>query len=183
MQHLNDCLAKCDDSQYKNMKRISFRLLRSRTTQPSIRSAINFTPFEAGHGLRGKTVTEARANPRLQIIACRRGRGYTGARHNVGEIYFPPSLSNGQKACVCMTLNATPSGTVQAHECAQSQPVRRKIQDKGLQPGDRVYFYRPPSQHKFIRRGRKAKHLAHYHGPTGDTRQGRRTRQTAPSHP
>jgi hypothetical protein len=32
-------------------------------------SAINCTPFEAGHGLRARTTTEARASPRLQITA------------------------------------------------------------------------------------------------------------------
>jgi hypothetical protein len=31
--------------------------------------------------------------------------------------------------------------------------------------GDRVYFYRPPTQQEVIKRTRKAKHLAHYHGP------------------
>jgi hypothetical protein len=50
-----------------------------------------------------------------------------------------------------------------AHNLNQSGA---KILDEGLQPGDRVYFYRSPSQHEVIRRGRKAKHLAHYHGPT-----------------
>jgi murein L,D-transpeptidase YafK len=34
-----------------------------------------------------------------------------------------------------------------------------------LQIGDRVYFYRPPTQQEVISRTRKAKHLAHYHGP------------------
>jgi hypothetical protein len=34
-----------------------------------------------------------------------------------------------------------------------------------LQRGDRVYFYRPPTQQEVIKRTRKAKHLAHYHGP------------------
>ncbi len=40
-----------------------------------------------------------------------------------------------------------------------------RVEDKGLSPGDRVYFYRPPTQQEVVRRGRKAKHLAHYHGP------------------
>jgi hypothetical protein len=31
--------------------------------------------------------------------------------------------------------------------------------------GDKVYFYRPPTQQEVIKRTRKAKHLAHYHGP------------------
>ncbi len=34
-----------------------------------------------------------------------------------------------------------------------------------LQIGDRVYFYRPPTQQEVIKRTRKAKHLTHYHGP------------------
>jgi hypothetical protein len=49
-----------------------------------------------------------------------------------------------------------------AHNLNQSGA---KIPEKGLKQGDRVYFYRPPSQQEVIRRGRKAKHLAHYHGP------------------
>jgi hypothetical protein len=97
MQHLNGCLTKCEDSQYKNMKDFLPAIAFAHST--AFNSAINCTPFEAGHGLRAKTITEARANTRLQ-------------------------------------------------------------------QGDRVYFYRPPSQHEVIRRGRKAKHLAHYHGPT-----------------
>jgi hypothetical protein len=40
-----------------------------------------------------------------------------------------------------------------------------RVEDKGLSPGDRVYFYKPPTQQEVVRRGRKAKHLAHYHGP------------------
>ena len=35
MQHLNACLSKCDDSQYKNLRDF-LRLLRPRTIQPSI---------------------------------------------------------------------------------------------------------------------------------------------------
>ena len=34
-----------------------------------------------------------------------------------------------------------------------------------LQDGMEVYFYKPPSQHEVIKKGRKAKHLQHYHGP------------------
>jgi hypothetical protein len=29
----------------------------------------------------------------------------------------------------------------------------------------KVYFYKPPSQQEVSAKGRKAKHLAHYHGP------------------
>ena len=49
-----------------------------------------------------------------------------------------------------------------AHNLNQSGKV---ISDKPLQKGNRVYFYRPPSQQEVIKRGRKAKHLMHYQGP------------------
>ncbi len=34
-----------------------------------------------------------------------------------------------------------------------------------LQPGMKVYFYKASSQQEVSNKGRKAKHLAHYHGP------------------
>ncbi len=37
--------------------------------------------------------------------------------------------------------------------------------DSQLQPGMKVYFHKPPSQQEVSAKGRKAKHLAHYHGP------------------
>ncbi len=37
--------------------------------------------------------------------------------------------------------------------------------DKPLERGDRVYFYRPPSQQEVQCRGQKAKHLMDYQGP------------------
>ncbi len=49
MQHLNECLTKCDDSQYKNMKDFLPAIAFAHNT--AFNSAINCTPFEAGHGL------------------------------------------------------------------------------------------------------------------------------------
>jgi hypothetical protein len=49
-----------------------------------------------------------------------------------------------------------------AHNLNQSGRV---ISDTPLQPGDKVYFYKPPSQQEVQQRGRKAKHLMHYQGP------------------
>ena len=66
MQHLTACLTKCDDSQYKNIKDYLPAIAFAHNT--AFNSAINCSPFEAGHGLRARTITEARASPRLQII-------------------------------------------------------------------------------------------------------------------
>ena len=67
MQHLNGCLTKCDDTQYNNMQDYLPAIAFAHNT--AFNSAINCTPFEAGHGLQARTITEARAGPRLQIIA------------------------------------------------------------------------------------------------------------------
>jgi transposase InsO family protein len=67
MQHLTSCLTKCDDTQYRNLKIYIQAIAFAHNT--AFNSAINCTPFEAGHGLRARTITEARASPRLQITA------------------------------------------------------------------------------------------------------------------
>jgi hypothetical protein len=43
--------------------------------------------------------------------------------------------------------------------------ANRPFDDSQLQVGMKVYFYKPPSQQEVSDKGRKAKHLAHYHGP------------------
>ena len=59
MQHLTGCLTKCDDTQYKNIKDYLPAIAFAHNT--AFNSAINCSPFEAGHGLRARTITEARA--------------------------------------------------------------------------------------------------------------------------
>jgi hypothetical protein len=41
----------------------------------------------------------------------------------------------------------------------------KPVDNNLLHDGMEVYFYKPPSQEEVIRRGRKVKHLQHYHGP------------------
>jgi hypothetical protein len=65
MQHLASCLTKCDDTQYQNLKDYIQAVAFAHKT--AFNSAINCTPFEAGYGLKARTITEARTSPRLQI--------------------------------------------------------------------------------------------------------------------
>jgi transposase InsO family protein len=67
MQHLNGCLIKCDDNQYNNMQDYLPAIAFAHNT--AFNSAINCTPFETRHDLQARTITEARAGPRLQIVA------------------------------------------------------------------------------------------------------------------
>ncbi len=71
MQHLTACLIKCDDLQYKNIKDYLPAIAFAHNTAFNSATNINCPPFEAGHGLRARTITEARASPRLQIITDR----------------------------------------------------------------------------------------------------------------
>jgi hypothetical protein len=86
MQHLTACLTKCDDSQYSNMRDYLPAIAFAHNT--AFNSAINCTPFEAGHGLRARTITEARASPRLQITA-ERGMDIDDADKNWEKSLFP----------------------------------------------------------------------------------------------
>ena len=159
MQHLNGCLTKCDDAQYKNMKDFLPAIAFAHNT--AFNSAINCTPFEAGHGLRAKTITEARANPRLQITA-EEGTDIQEPDSAWEKSVFPKVCRLAERLAYDAQRHSQWHKRMNAHNLNQSGA---KISAKGLKQGDRVYFYRPPSQHEVIRRGRKAKHLAHYHGP------------------
>ena len=124
-------------------------------------SAINCTPFEAGHGLRARTITEARAGPRLQIIA-EGGMDLTEADKNWEKTIFPKVLKLAERLATEAQSHSQWHKRMNAHNLNQSGA---KVEDKGLNSGDQVYFYKPPTQQEIARRGRKAKHLAHYHGP------------------
>jgi hypothetical protein len=124
-------------------------------------SAINCTPFEAGHGLRARTITEARAGPRLQIIA-EGGMDLTEADKNWEKTIFPKVLKLAERLATEAQSHSQWHKRMNAHNLNQSGA---KVEDKGLNTGDHVYFYKPPTQQEIARRGRKAKHLAHYHGP------------------
>ena len=159
MQHLNGCLTKCDDNQYNNMKDYLPAIAFAHNT--AFNSAINCTPFEAGHGLRARTITEARAGPRLQIIA-EGGMDLTEADKNWEKTIFPKVLKLAERLAAEAQSHSQWHKRMNAHNLNQSGA---KVEDKGLNSGDQVYFYKPPTQQEIARRGRKAKHLAHYHGP------------------
>ncbi len=94
MQHLTASLTKCDDSQYGNMRDYLPAIAFAHNT--AFNSSINCTPFEAGHELRARTITEARANPRLQITADG-GMDIDDADKTERKPFFPKS-ANSQSA-------------------------------------------------------------------------------------
>jgi hypothetical protein len=159
MQHLNGCLTKCDDIQYNNMKNYLPAIAFAHNT--AFNSAISYTAFEAGHGLQARTITEARAGPRLQIIA-EGDVDFTEADKNWEKSISPRVLKLAERLATEAQSHSQWHKRMNAHNLNQ---FGGKVEDKGLNPEDRVYFYKPPTQHEIARRGRKAKHFAHYHGP------------------
>jgi len=159
MQHLNGCLTKCDDTQYNNMQDYLPAIAFAHNT--AFNSAINCTPFEAGHGLQARTITEARAGPRLQIVA-EGGMDLSESDKNWEKSIFPKVLKLAERLATEAQRHSQWHKRMNSHNLNQSGA---KVEEKGLSPGDRVYFYKPPTQQDIARRGRKAKHLAHYHGP------------------
>ena len=66
MQSLNGALRKCSNSEYKDIKNYLQAIAFVHNT--TFHSSINCTPFECGHGLQARSITDARMSPRLQIV-------------------------------------------------------------------------------------------------------------------
>jgi hypothetical protein len=124
-------------------------------------SVIECTPFEAGHGLRARTVAEARmAIPKLQLLE-------EDSEDSPATQAWDKSLPKK-----VLELAARMATVAQSHSewhrrmtSEKLNQANRQFDDSQLQVGMKVYFYRPPSQQEVSVKGRKAKHLAHYHGP------------------
>jgi hypothetical protein len=86
----------------------------------------------------------------------------TEADKNWEKTIFPKVLKLAERLAAEAQSHSQWHKRMNAHNLNQSGA---KVEDKGLNIGDQVYFYKPPTQQEIARRGRKAKHLAHYHGP------------------
>jgi hypothetical protein len=145
MQHLNGCLTKCDDNQYNNMQDYLPAVAFAHNT--AFNSAINCTPFEAGHGLQARTITEARAGPRLQIVA-EGGMDLIEADKNWEKSLSPKVLKLAERLASEAQRQSQWHKRTNAHNLNQ---FGSRVEDKGLSPGDRVYFYKPPTQQEVAR--------------------------------
>ncbi len=130
MQHLNGCLTKCDDAQYNKIKDYLPAIAFAHNT--AFNSAINCTPFEAGHSLQARTITEARAGPRLQIIA-EGGMNLTEADKNWEKSIFPKVLKLAERLATEAQRHSQWHKRMNAHNLSQSVA---KVEDKGLNIGD-----------------------------------------------
>ena len=160
-QTIGAMLRKCSDEQYKNIE--NYLPAMAFAMNCTYSSTLNCTPFEAGHGLPARTIAQARSDSsRIQFDA----GGNDDAVQDVSKRFDPSQQkeilelatrlataahqeSEWHRRLTSLHLNKAGKATASAH----------------LQPGAKVWFYKPPDHNQVMTTGRKVKHLAHYHGP------------------
>jgi hypothetical protein len=159
MQHLTANLTKCTDKEYNDIGLYLQAIAFAHNTTFS--SVLNCTPFEAGHGLKARSVSDARLSPRMQLFTEPRGddedcvtQWDTTVHNNVIELatrFARDAVSQSEWHRKMTAESRNQSG----------KPIDNTLLKEGME----VYFYKPPSQAEVLKKGRKAKHLQHYHGP------------------
>ena len=160
-QTIGAMLRKCSDKQYANIK--DYLPCMAFAINCTYSSALNCTPFEAGHGLPARTIAQARASSaRLQF----RPGGNDDTVQDVSK-RFDSSLQ--KEILELATRMALAAQQESEHQRRMSNDrlnaMGKKISKKTFEPRSLVYFYKPPTQAQALATGRKVKHLAHYWGP------------------
>jgi hypothetical protein len=160
-QVIGAMLRKCSDKQYQNMK--NYLPAMAFAMNCTYSSALNCTPFEAGHGLPARTIAQARADSsRIQFNA-------GGNDETVQDVSkrFDPSLQKEilELATRLATAAHQESEWQRRLTSLQLNQAGKVTKRKDLAIGAQVYFYKPPDYAKIMATNRKVKHLAHYQGP------------------
>ena len=158
MQTLNAMLRKCDDKTYKNIEVFLPAIAFAHNT--TYNSTLQCTPFECGHGYRARTISDARLAPRLQLNL--------EGDSQVEDVVTRWESSVPKKVLeLAMRFSDEARKKSEWHRKMPSNRLNQAGRSIGpdLQPGARVYFYKPPTQSEIEKRGRMAKHLDHYLGP------------------
>jgi hypothetical protein len=154
-------LRKCDDDQYQDIN--LYLPAMAFVMNCTFSSALNCTPFEAGHGLPARTIAQARADAsRIQFDA-------GGNDDTVQDVSKRFNHSHQKDILELATRLATAAHQESEwHRRLTSQQLNKAgkvTQRRDLDITSQVWFYKPPDHNKAMATGRKVKHLAHYHGP------------------
>ena len=158
-QTIGHMLRVASDSEYKNIK--EYLQCISFAHNVTYNSVIEMSPFEAGHGLKARTISEARMDlPRLQFDA---EEGMSTDAAKLWEKGLPKKVIE-----IAHEFAQIAQANSEWHRRMNSENLNsaNKRNDVNLlQDGQSVYFYKPPSQEEVKKKGRKRKHLSFYHGP------------------
>ena len=159
MQSLNGALRKCNKSEYKDIKHYLQAIAFTHNT--TFHSSINCTPFECGHGLRARSITDARMSPRLQIV--------DEEGTELQEVLTQWDTSIHKKVLeLAERLKDEAVKHSQWHKRMTAENLNmagKKIDDNLYEIGNEVYYFKPPTQAQVREAGKMHKHLAFYHGP------------------
>ena len=162
-QTLGAMIRKLSDEEYQNLSQILPSLQFAINCTYS--SAIGCTPFEAGHGLPAKTITQARLD--AKAVATHGVGGEEDTMEDISTEFDKSMVHNTLELATRMAEVATSESQWHKRMTAErlNQSGRQYDPSKRLEIGTRVFFYKPPTISEVIKRGRKAKHLDHYTGP------------------
>lgn len=160
MQTIGHMLRTATDAEYKNIKEFVHCIAFAHNC--TFNSAIEMTPFEAGHGLPARTISEARMDlPRLQFTAEEGNSKTDGVK--LWEQGLPKKVVDLAHE---MALIAQSHSEWYRRMNSERLNAAGKIIDEALlENGLQVYFYKPPTQEETTHKDRKRKHLSFYHGP------------------
>ena len=159
MSTLGHMLRVCSDQEYKGIK--DYLQCISFAHNCTFNSAIEATPFEIGHGFPARTVSDARMSlPKLRLTT---------------EEGMPVKIMDKREKGLhkkALELSIRLAKVAQMHSewhrkmtAQKLNQSGKKIEDKLLEVGSKVFFYRPPSQGETLRLNRKKKRLFRYRGP------------------
>ena len=159
MQTLNSMLRKFSDEDYRNIKiNLQAIAFAHNTTYSSV---LQCTPFECGHGLRARTVSDARLSPRLQFTTEEGAEWVEDGATTWDTTVTQKVLELSTRLVEVARQNSEWHRRMTSERLNQAgKPIADEIPT-----GSKVFFYKPPTQSQVEKRGRKAKHLEHYCGP------------------
>ncbi len=167
-QTLGNMIRKLSDKEYNTLKTLALPAFQY-AMNITPHSSIGYSPFEAGHGLPARSVAHARLLARQTLADGVRGIDLDAddLLEDVDETFDTSELKSVME--LAMRMAEIVRSTSEWHRRMSSNRLSqngKRINYETLKPGAKVYFYKPPSSQEVAKRGRKAKHLDHYTGPT-----------------
>ena len=129
-------------------------------------SVLQCTPFEVGHGLRARTIYDARMAPRMQFST-------DGVIPGEGIVVtWEATVPNKLLGLATRLVEVVRQQSEWHRKMASEQlnqpgnPIPRNQTGKTeISEGSKIFFYKPPGQAKVDNSNRTAKHLDYYRGP------------------
>ena len=160
MQTLNSMLRKFSAEDYRNINLNLQAIAFAHNT--TYNSVIECTPFECGHGLRARTISDARMSPRLQYSTEEGMEGMEGITTKWDATVPHKVLELATRMADIAQQNSEWHRKMSSNRLNQAG---KPINPNGIPSNSKVYFYKPPTQAQVEAKGRMAKHLHHYVGP------------------